>query len=157
MDRKTFYGIGAVVSSLFLIICTFLPYIVTEWGSLAEIAGTKPVESYSLFGTTKGIIIMLLSLGVLFTVFVGLKDKTGWLTAATVIYTGYSLGKDALTIDSTTFQMSQIQKVMDSTFGYGTGTGLGIAMYFGTGYYLMIVAVILVGFFGIAYTMSADY
>ncbi len=153
MDRKTFYGLATAVSCIFMAICVFLPYIVINWGGLSVLEGVKE-ETYSLWGTFKGFVILGLAVAELATVFLGLKNRTAMVAAAEAVFTGYTLAKDAMTQDYSAFQMSGLNNLMGELYGTKGGD---VTMEFGFGFYLMIVALILMVFFGVAYTIIEDY
>ena len=150
MSRSNIFAWSFLGSGAFMLICCFLPVktVTADGLILAE------NEVYKLMPTLWGFIVLALSIACIVIPVVGLKEKAALAGSATALMAGFSLWRISASADSAAKLTGSFGSLMNE-LSSATQTRQA-AVTTGAGFYLTIIALILVLATGFAYTIIDD-
>ena len=150
MSRSNIFAWSFLGSGAFMLICCFLPVktVTADGLILAE------NEVYKLMPTLWGFIVLTLSIACIVIPVVGLKEKAALAGSATALVAGFSLWRISASADAAAKLTGSFGSLMEG-LSNSTQTRQA-AVTTGAGFYLTIIALILVLATGFAYTIIDD-
>ncbi len=151
MRKSKITALAFLISGVLLTICCFLPLktMVIESSFLNE---TEIIRFMPSFG---GFLILILALGCVIFPIVGYKQQSAMVGTISALVGGGLLWYYSANAGRAEMAVGQVDTIMSAAFGSGTdSTSVTITTNFG--FYLTILALVLVLITGFAYTLSED-
>ncbi len=151
MGKSKFTALLFLVSGVLMSVCCFLPIKTITMESAFE-SSTDYVKFMPSFG---GIFIFALALGCVICPIVGFKKQSALVGTGTALLGGAMLIINSANAGRAGAAVAQVNEIMGAAFGSSAETSITVTTNFG--FYLMILALVLVLITGFAYTLSEDY
>lgn len=152
MRKSKVTALAFLISGLLLTVCCFLP-LKTMVINSSYMNETEVIKFMPSFG---GFLILILALGCVIFPIVGYKQQSAMVGTASALVGGGLLLYYSANAGRAEMAVGQVDTIMSAAFGSGTSeTSVTITTNFG--FYLTILALVLVLITGFAYTLSEDY
>ena len=150
MSKSKFSALMFLISGVFMAVCCFLPFKTLTIESSFE----SSVEPLKLFPSLGGFFVLGLSVACIVCPVVGYKKHSALFGTITSLLAGVMLWYNSMNAGSTAKAAETCDTILTSTFGSAGKTEVTVTTNFG--FYLIILAAILLLITGFAYTISED-
>jgi len=143
---------GFLISGALLIVCCFLPLKTVDIVN----AVFSETEVIKLMPTVLGFIVMVLGLLCVIFPIVGYKKQSAMLGTVAALISGFSLWRMSAGAEASATSAEQVNTMMTELFGSSSETVQTTVVTTSYGFYIMIIAIILVLITGFAYTITDE-
>lgn len=151
MKKSKFTALLFLISGVLMTVCCFLPLKTITMETSFETT-TDYMKFMPSFG---GFFVMALALGCVICPIVGYKKQSAMVGTAAALIGGGMLIYNSANAGRADAAVEQVNAIMGAAFGESAQMSVTVTTNFG--FYLMILALVLVLITGFAYTLSEDY